>query len=318
MGLQGTIDTLPVSEVLRMLCGVRQHGVLEVRGDATRASVSIDDGDLVGGDLDGLVAAPVDRSALVLRLVDVLCGATRLDQGGFTFRPGHVEGPTVGRVPLEEVLDRAVAAAEAWSSVAGTVPAFDAVPVLVESDDDDESLTLNRSVLRLVAAIDGHRSVAEVAGLCDRSAAEAAVPLAGLVARGVVELRSADAPAYRPEPIEIPPPAPIVEEVAREQAALAARLVDAHRGPEADAASRALADLAGLEDLTHAAEEVAAAEPLETEVSPEAEHLVALAAEFGHDAEPEADEDDEGEHTTITADRGALLRLFSGLRSDTA
>jgi hypothetical protein len=315
VGLQGTIDTLPVSEVLRSLCGVGQHGVLEVRGDSTRASLSLEAGDLVGGDLDGLVAEPSDRPALVLRLVDVLCGVLRLEQGGFTFRPGDAEGTRVGRVPLDEVLERAEAAADAWGPVAGMVPAFDAVPVLVESGDDDESLTLNRSVLRLVAAIDGHRTVAEVGGLCDRSAAEAAVPLAGLVARGVVELRAADAPVARPEPFEAPP-APIVEEVAREQAALAARLVDAHRGPEADAASRALADLAGLEMLAESADvAIDGVEPLETEVSPEAEHLAALAAELGHDPVPELEEP-EGDHTTITTDRGALLRLFSGLRSD--
>lgn len=313
MGLQGTIDTLPVGEVLQMLCGVGQHGVLEVRGDATRASLSLEAGDLVGGDIDGLVVAPTDRGALVLRLVDVLCGVLRLEQGGFTFRPGRAEAAPVGRVPLAEVLERARSAAEAWGPVAATVPAFDAIPVLVESEDD-ESLTLNRSVLRLVAAIDGRRTVAEVGGLCERSAAETAVPLAGLVARGVVELRSAAVAAAPPAPAEVAP-APIVEEVAREQAALAARLVDAHRGPEVDAASRALADLAGLDGLTDAAEAVAAAEPLETHVSPEAEHLAALAAELGHEAPPEAEEPT-GEHTTITADRGALLRLFSGLRTE--
>jgi hypothetical protein len=312
VGLQGTIDTIPVGEVLRMLCGVGQHGVLEVRGDATRASLSLEAGDLVGGDIDGLVVAPVDRSALVLRLVDVLCGVLRLELGGYTFRPGRAEASPVGRVPLDEVFERSRHAAEAWGPVAATVPAFDTIPVLVESEDD-EALTLNRSVLRLVAAIDGRRTVAEVGGLCDRSAAEAAVPIAGLVARGVVELRSsAAAPVAAPDVA----PAPIVEEVAREQAALAARLVDAHRGPEVDAASRALADLAGLDGLTGAAEvAVAAADPIETHVSPEAEHLAALAAELGHEAPPEV-ADPEGEHTTITADRGALLRLFSGLRTE--
>jgi hypothetical protein len=312
VGLQGTIDTIPVGEVLRTLCGVGQHGVLEVRGNATRASLSLEAGDLIGGDIDGLVVAPADRSALVLRLVDVLCGVLRLEEGGFTFRPGRAEAAPVGRVPLDEVLERARSAAQAWGPVAATVPAFDAIPVLTDSEDD-ESLTLNRSVLRLVAAIDGRRTVAEVGGLCDRSAAEAAVPLAGLVARGVVELRSSTAAPEAPPEVA---PAPIVEEVAREQAALAARLADAHRGPEVDAASRALADLAGLEGLSSAAEVAAAAvEPIETQVSPEAEHLAALAAELGHEAPAELT-DPEGEHTTITADRGALLRLFSGLRTE--
>jgi hypothetical protein len=317
VGLQGTIDTLPVAEVLRMLCAVGQQGVLEVRGDATRASLSLEAGDLVAGDIDGLVSAPPDRAALVLRLVDVLTGALRIDQGGYTFRPGRAEAAAVGRVPLDEVLDRARAAAEAWAPVAATVPSFDAVPVLVDTGGDDESLTLNRSALRLVAAIDGRRTVAEVGGRCDRSAAEAAVPLAGLIARGVVELRSAaiGSPTVAAPPVD-PAPSQIVEEVAREQAALAARLVE-HRAPETDAASRALADLAGLDGPVPIAEPPVPTDALGTEVSPEAEHLAALAAELGHGA-PAEESGTPGEHTTITADRGALLRLFSGLRSENA
>jgi hypothetical protein len=316
VGLQGTIDTLPVSDVLRALCGAGQHGVLEVRGDATRAALSLDDGDLVGGDLDGLVAAPADRDGLVLRLVDVLCAVVRVEQGGYSFRPGRVDGAPVGRVPLDEVLDRARAAAEAWGPVAATVPSFAAIPVLVDPDGDDESLTLNRSALRLVASIDGRRTVAEVAACSGRSAAEAAVPLAGLVARGVVAMRRDERDAPAP-PVEVAP-APITEEVARERAALAARAVEALRPPESEAASRALADLAGdgLEELASVAESIVGEpESVATEVSPEAEYLVAQTAELGLEAPPEAPAAD-GEHTTITADRGALLRLFSGLRSD--
>ena len=312
MGLQGTIDTLPVGEVLRMLCAVGQHGVLEVRGDATRASVSLEAGDLVAGDLDGLPAPPGDRAALVLRLVDVLAGVLRVDRGGYTFRPGRAEVSVVGRVPLDEVLDRARAAAQAWAPIAATVPSFDAVPVLVDQGGDDESLTLHRSALRLVAAIDGRRTVAEVGGLCERSAAEAAVPLAGLIARGVVELRSVAVASPTP-PVEVAP-VPIVEEVAREQAALAARLVE-HRAPDADAASRALADLAGLDGPDPVPTSPGVDEAAATEVSPEAEHLVALAGELGHEV-PAERADAPAEQTTITADRGALLRLFSGLRTE--
>ncbi|MFM7061657.1 MAG: DUF4388 domain-containing protein [Actinomycetes bacterium] len=314
MGLQGTIDTLPVGEVLRMLSAVSQHGVLEVRGDATRASLSLEAGDLAAGDIDGLPGAPRDRAALVLLLVDVLAGVLRIEQGGYTFRPGRAEAAAVGRVPLDEVLDRARAASDAWASVAATVPSFDAVPVLVDGGSDDESLTLNRSALRLVAAIDGRRTVAEVGGLCERSAAEAAVPLAGLVARGVVELRLG-APEASPAALEVAP-APIVEEVAREQAALAARLVE-HRAPDADAASRALADLAGLDGPAPVPTSLGVDEAAATEVSPEAEHLVALAGELGHEV-PAEPADAPAEQTTITADRGALLRLFSGLRTENA
>lgn len=316
MGLQGTIDTLPVLDALEALGRLRREGLLEVRGGGSRGTLSIVDGALVAGEVDGLVGPVGDREALVRRLVDVLATFARLEQGGFDFRLGRVEAPHGPRVELAEVLDRARAAAAAWSPVAGTVPGFDSVVHLVETSDD-APLTVSRSALRLVALVDGRRDVAALGEALGCSAAETIAPLAGLVARGVVEIGPApSAPSQVPATHATPAaPDPIVEEVAREQAALAARLAETHRTSEVGPAARALADLADLAGLP-------APEPPEasgTEISEDAERLVAMAAtpEPGDGPTIPAGAPDPGQ-TTITADRGALLRLFSGLRSDQA
>ena len=86
MGLQGTLDTLPVLDALEALARLRREGLLEVRGGGSRATLSMVDGALVGGEVDALVGSVADRDALVLRLVDVLATIARLDQGGFDFR----------------------------------------------------------------------------------------------------------------------------------------------------------------------------------------------------------------------------------------
>ena len=72
MGLQGTLDTLPVLDALEALARLRREGLLEVRGGGSRATLSMVDGALVGGEVDALVGSVADRDALVLRLVDVL------------------------------------------------------------------------------------------------------------------------------------------------------------------------------------------------------------------------------------------------------
>lgn len=316
MGLQGTLDTLPVLDALEALARLRREGLLEVRGGGSRATLSMVDGALVGGEVDALVGSVADRDALVLRLVDVLAAIARLDQGGFDFRLGRVEAAHGPRVELDEVLDRARAAAAAWSPVAATVPGFDAVPHLIDATED-EPLTVSRSALRLVALVDGRRSVADLGAALGVSAAEAIVPLAGLVARGVVGIGASE-PAVRRSPVAVPAPDPIVEEVAREQAALAARLADSHRSGEPGPAARALADLAGL-----AAPVDAAPAPRPEPVTPEVSDGEALDADAPDRelAGPEAidgPEDEDAERTRITADRGALLRLFSGLRTDGA
>ena len=49
MGLQGTLDTLPVLDALEALARLRREGLLEVRGGGSRATLSMVDGALVGG-----------------------------------------------------------------------------------------------------------------------------------------------------------------------------------------------------------------------------------------------------------------------------
>ena len=66
MGLQGTLDTLPVLDALEALARLRREGLLEVRGGGSRATLSMVDGALVGGEVDALVGSVADRDALVL------------------------------------------------------------------------------------------------------------------------------------------------------------------------------------------------------------------------------------------------------------
>jgi hypothetical protein len=135
-----------------------------------------------------------------------------------------------------------------------------------------------------------------------------------------------------------------IAEATRDSVALAASLAEAHRSPYTDVAERALADLAGggdslvrVGDPLRSKDERPATEDIDLpvssdfgdEIGPEtsleteflgsylADELAATRSEVNSD-EVERDEELAGdlEQTTITADRGALLRLFSGLRTD--
>lgn len=342
MGLQGTIETLPASEVLGALSDHGSTGVFEIRGDAGRLSLSLMGGFLVAGDLEGLFGHPTDRDGLSLRLVDVLCAMLRIESGSYEFRDGAIERPSEVRIELHGVLARASAVADALQRLNCSLPTLDSIPLLIETDED-APITLNRSMLRLVAQVDGSRSISQIAQSIGLSAYETAVPVAELSALGILDFEhSAIRGAQRQRAAENLDSR--IAEATRDSVALAASLAEAHRSPYTDVAERALADLAGggdslvrAGDPLRSKDERPATEDIDLpvssdfgdEIGPEtsleteflgsylADELAATRSEVNSD-EVERDEELAGdlEQTTITADRGALLRLFSGLRTD--
>ena len=314
MGLQGTIETLPAAEVLIALTAHGSCGVLEIRGDATRLSLSLVDGFLVAGDMAGdlerLVGAPTDREALTLCLVDVLCAMLRIESGSYAFRDGATELPAEARIALDEVLSRASAAAGALREFGYGVPPFDVIPVLAETNEDGP-ITLNRSMLRLVSQVDSKRSVAEIGALLGLSAFEVAVPIAELITLGVLSSRHLEpgdslndrTPAHLDQQSD---------DEARDSLEIAASHTEVHRSPYTDAAERALADLAGGD--------LAGGNGLPNRDfgldSPGDENSQYVEMEDSGSEEGDEEFSDDLQQTMITADRGALLRLFSGLRTD--
>jgi hypothetical protein len=200
--------------------------------------------------------------------------------------------------------------------------------MLIESEED-APITLNRSMLRLVSHVDDHQSIAQIAGVIGLSAYEVTIPIAELIALGILGSRQPESRgAMRLAPSENLDSR--IAEATRDSVELAASLAEAHRSPYSDAAEQALADLAGGgESLAKSLES-----PLNNYEPPmpqDMEHSIfhAKVPEMGEvsgevsgdweegDREECADElSGDLQQTTITADRGALLRLFSGLRTD--
>ena len=349
VGLQGTIETLPASDVLGALCAHGSTGVLEMRGDTGRLSLSLLGGFLVAGDMERLFGSPKDSGALTLRLVDVLCSMLRIESGSYEFRDGAIERPSEARIDLHDVLSRAVAVTDALKALGSSAPSFDAIPILIESDED-APITLNRSMLRLVSHVDESMSIAQIAEVIGLSAYEAAVPIAELIGLGILgsfvpDALSGDAltsgeygaPSGKPSANL----SSSIAEATRDSVELAASLVEAHRSPYSDAAEQALADLAGGDEsikqssdsalnshesqMPHDMESsISGDEVLEMDVyaPDELNALLGEASEIsgawveGDGVEGDDELSGDLQQTTITADRGALLRLFSGLRTD--
>lgn len=320
MALEGSLDEFSLAEIIGLVERARRTGALEVHGTHGDGTLYLRDGLLCAGEADDVTGPVAGPGPLRARLVDVCFALLRAGGGTFRFVSGR-EPPWPADRPLDTdpVLAVAQRLADAWERIAMLVPSVDDRPAL-NDDLQREPLTLDRLAFRVLRAIDGSRTVRQIARELELAAVEAGAVTADLVAAGAARIAT---PAGAP-PTRIPPvtrPAVLGDrdrEREREELALRAGL---RTGP---------VPTGGAPDLSVTAAAAAAVEapPAGMDVPPAGVEAPEGGADLAGDAgavppvpggEPGAGPGDdpagEGEPTTyVTRDRGALLRLFSALR----
>ncbi|MFN0091151.1 MAG: DUF4388 domain-containing protein [Acidimicrobiales bacterium] len=230
--LRGTLDEFPIATLLRFLAAGRRSGLLTVAG-APGALVGLVHGAVCAAttsDLDalrdelvasGVVGAPgwraavaagealgdalvqvggADHEALEAALYDhtVTTVFELLLPGGpaFAFEPGA--GHPLGcrrPVDVETVLADASERLRAWRAIAETIPSTSVVVrARRELPAGLASVTIARDAWRVLAAVDGRRTVAEVIAEVGLSAFGVCAVLHELVQAGALEVLSAAAP----------------------------------------------------------------------------------------------------------------------------
>ena len=308
MGLQGTLDTFSLAEILGLIERARHSGALVVEGPDGRGALYTAAGRFCAGEAADYSGPVEDRHALDVRLIDVCFHLMRFASGSFEFIADQTPPWTAERAtdigPIVETVEHIV---RAWPAVEAVLPSFDVRPEIAD-ELPEESLTLSRTAFKVFTLIDGSRTVRQIAREVGHSVVEVGPVLKELVDHGAVRIGSRD---RTPDPVEAVPPTPELIlppgaiHVARDESGtvggepMVTSVPDPEAALDADALDRqraALAARAGLDDPG----------PVRSaELEPDAEP--------GAAAEPE-DEDQEMTRSDITSDRGALLRLFSGLR----
>jgi hypothetical protein len=298
VGLSGTLDTFSLAEILGLIERARHTGALRVEGPDGHGTLYVTAGRFSAGEAADYSGPVEDRHALDVRLIDVCFHLMRFEGGSFEFVPGEQAPWTAERAtdigPIVETVEHIV---RAWPAVEAVLPSFDVRPAIAE-DIPEESLTLSRTAFRVFTLIDGQRTVRQIARELASSIVEVGPVVRDLIEHGAVRIPSG---APRSEPAPSPDlllPTGAVH-VARDEAPEEGRgpiemvtsVPDPDAALDAEAIEReraALAARAGLPDPG----------PVPTEP--------AEAVGGG--------EDDDESTSEITSDRGALLRLFSGLR----
>ena len=160
--------------------------------DATTRGETASGGGVVAALLrSGALSADTVAPVAFEQVHDAVFELLRWPSGDFTLAVDETNPDDVGlRLAPDEVVTRAAEQRVRWDAAAAVVPSPEAVPVLCASPDPELVIrAADWSVLRLV---DGRRRVAEIVDLAGGGQFGTVVTLADLVARGLVQVRSAD------------------------------------------------------------------------------------------------------------------------------
>jgi hypothetical protein len=344
--LQGTFDTLSLTEVLGLLAQSRKSGALWLEAESVHGRVYLDGGRCCAAESDEVNAPLEADDALGQRLVDVCFSVARHGGGSFKFVADDEAPWKASPVEVDDAVDRLAGLLEEWREIQAVIPSLEVRPVLAPELGTD-TIIVDQARWRLLVTLDGRRSVRDVMHATQRSVLDICNALKELVEEGAVEIAAAlevaPAPAAQPSaPVaaglgalhelatvatEMPDPfagaddEPVAAEPAADDELEAQAETEAEPDADDDAVDDTAEDAtdedATDEDATGEAatddapvDESAVAEDDTADTDTETETAVAHSAV----GEPLPTLNPNGLDETDPRDRGALLRLFSALR----
>src|SRR5512133_3056424 len=190
MSFQGSIQELPVPDIIQLVSVSAKTGMFTLVRGAERGYIYLKSGQMVHarvGDLTG------EEAIYALAI---------WNSGDFQFTPNEeAEAATIEKSNTSLLMEAARRLDE-WKVLSRKIPGMEFVPRFVRRDVA-EPVTLSPLEWNVVIAMDGKRSLAELARVMGTSAFDAAKVVYGLITSGLVEMRSRE--AGRPAPA---PPAP--------------------------------------------------------------------------------------------------------------
>lgn len=196
--LQGSFDTFDFAEVLGVLAEKRQTGRLRLHSGPASVDLYLTGGKLVHAEsVDH--GSPPRVAGTRSRLEEACFEVLRWDHGSFEFQPAVAPQASRGLdATVESVLDGARRRLEVWDRVESIIPSMDVQPRLARELRAKE-VVIDQQAWRVLAAIDGRRSVQALARILSISAFELCQLLSRMVNDGLVEVN------HRPK-VAIAPP----------------------------------------------------------------------------------------------------------------
>jgi hypothetical protein len=185
MSLQGTFDVLTFPEVLELLEKKRQTGRLHLRSGGLAGYVYVRGGELTGAELGD--QTPKTSAEAKARLEELCFEFLQCERGMFDFQPRVATPWPSTPESVQEALAQARQRLQEWREIQVAIPSMEARPRVVE-ELAPEQVTLTRDRWRLMAAIDGRRTVHRLARTLGLGTFEVGRLLKSLVDDGIVTI----------------------------------------------------------------------------------------------------------------------------------
>jgi hypothetical protein len=185
MSFQGSIQELPVPDIIQLVSVSAKTGMFTLVRGAERGYIYLKGGQMVHARVGELTGE------------EAIYALAIWNSGDFQFTPNEQpESATIERSNTSLLMEAARRLDE-WKVLSRKIPGMEYVPRFVRRDVA-EPVTLSPLEWNLVIAMDGKRSLAELARVMGCSPFDAAKVVYGLITSGLVEMRSRE--AGRPAP----------------------------------------------------------------------------------------------------------------------
>jgi hypothetical protein len=188
MSFQGSIQELPVPDIIQLVSVSGKTGMFMLMRGPERGYIYLRNGRIVHAEIGGVSG---EEAVYTLAI-----WAT----GDFQFTPGKESEATTIDKTNTSLLMEAARRLDEWKVLARKIPGVDHIPVL-KPRELGEPVTLSPPEWNLVIRIDGRRTVEELARASASNSFDTAKVLYGLVTSDLVDMRPNNAPrAAAPAP----------------------------------------------------------------------------------------------------------------------
>lgn len=198
MSFQGSIQELPVPDIIQLVSVSGKTGMFMLMRGSERGYIYLRNGRIVHAEMGGVSG---EEAVYALAI-----WAT----GDFQFTPGKESEATTIDKTNTSLLMEAARRLDEWKVLARKIPGVDHIPVL-KPRELGEPVTLSPPEWNLVIRIDGRKTVEELARATGSNSFDTAKVLYGLVTSDLVDMRpntAARAEAPAPAPAASPSPTP--------------------------------------------------------------------------------------------------------------
>jgi hypothetical protein len=185
--LQGTFETLGLTEVLSLLAHAHKTGALWLEAGPSSAVVYIAEGRCNAVATPDAADPIDDPTKLMARLVDACFAVSRVEDGSFRFASDESTWSCPQAVDLDVALDELARLLDEWREIQVVIPSLDCRVRLADELGVDE-LTVDRDRWALIVAVDGRRTVRELGRRTGRAVLDVCHSLLALVDAGAVTI----------------------------------------------------------------------------------------------------------------------------------